>query len=95
MYTQSLGQSKLAYRYLTALQKSPLLADQLLSGHTWLLHVGYCEVYHHTFVFGLLERKFLEYSFSRNEISTETKVMGAKVLSADFSLPGAKVQGNE
>ena len=52
------------------------------SGHEWLLHVGYCEVYQHTFksFFGLLveSKKFLEYSFSRNESSTWMKVPGSK-----------------
>jgi len=73
------------------------------SGHEWLLHVGYCEVYQHTFksFFGLLveSKKFLEYSFSRNESSTWMKVPGSKFL--ERSLPrntsstGVNVPGHE
>jgi len=40
------------------------------------------------------ERKVLDFSLSWSECSLEQKSTGAKVLSVDFSLPGAKVQWN-
>jgi len=67
------------YRYLMPLHQHHMPADHLLkiSGCGWLLHIGYCEVYRHTFrlLFGLLEPKFFEYSFSWIKSAREQKFL--------------------